>query len=52
MFRTVAAWNFWILFGTTSLLGRWGQLELSERPGFGMELDEAKIEKKTRMSWE
>ena len=28
-----------------------GELELSERPGFGMELDEAKIERKTRMEW-
>ena len=28
-----------------------GELELSERPGFGMELDEAKIEKKTKLEW-
>ena len=28
-----------------------GQLELSDRPGFGMELDEAKIDKRTRLSW-
>lgn len=28
-----------------------GKLELSERPGFGMELDEAKVEKRTRLEW-
>ncbi|MEZ5393067.1 MAG: enolase C-terminal domain-like protein [Bryobacterales bacterium] len=28
-----------------------GKLELPDRPGFGMELDEAKIEKRTRLSW-
>ncbi len=28
-----------------------GELELSERPGFGMELDDSKIEKKTRSEW-
>ena len=28
-----------------------GRLELAERPGFGMELDDAKIESKQRLSW-
>lgn len=28
-----------------------GKLELSERPGFGMELDEEKIEKRTKLEW-
>ena len=28
-----------------------GELELSERPGFGMELDEAKIERRTKLEW-
>jgi len=28
-----------------------GQLELPDRPGFGMELDDAKIEKRTRLTW-
>ncbi len=28
-----------------------GKLELSDRPGFGMELDEGKIEKRTRETW-
>ena len=28
-----------------------GQLELSDRPGFGMELDEERIEKRTRQTW-
>ena len=29
-----------------------GRLELSDRPGFGMELDESKIEKRTRLAWD
>jgi L-alanine-DL-glutamate epimerase-like enolase superfamily enzyme len=28
-----------------------GKLELPDRPGFGMELDDAKIEKRTRLTW-
>jgi L-alanine-DL-glutamate epimerase-like enolase superfamily enzyme len=28
-----------------------GKLELPDRPGFGMELDAAKIEKRTRLTW-